>query len=309
VRFALAVLVAGAVIGALAIALASRLKLRTSFAELLPSDDPAVLALKRTESRVGDLNLLTVGIRSPDRAANLAYAKILTDALRALPSSRVGLVAYHMRDLQTFFHDHRWLYVGVPELEDIRDRLRSEILRRKNPLVVPLDDDDPGGAGGAGKDAELRARLERQPLMDRFPDGYFVNGDVAWVLVLPAGGLFDEHAGEDLVGLRLRLEDHPDLTVLERRGCLGRTPHREHSDPVPGKSVLVEEGLQELRARVDNSSADGRDVLALERGQLLPQCHGLGEPALFPGALTDRKDVRGIDLRHADSLQADVLRG
>src|SRR6266700_1883568 len=201
VRLALATLVAGALIAVVAIALASRLQLRTSFAELLPSDDPAVRALKRTEGRVGDLNLLTIGIRSPDRAANLAYAKILTEALRALPPSRVGLVAYHLRDLQDFFHDHRWLYASANDLEDIRDRLRSEIVRRKNPLFVSLDDDDKkaGAGAGADPDADLRARLEHRPFADRFPDGYFIQGDIAWVLVLPAGGLFDEHAGETLV--------------------------------------------------------------------------------------------------------------
>ncbi|HET6149698.1 MAG TPA: MMPL family transporter [Polyangia bacterium] len=190
------VLVAGALIGLGAVALASRLQLRTSFAELLPSRDPAVRALKRAEGRVGDLNLLTVGIRSPDRAANLAYAKLLTEGLSAMPPSRVGLVAYHLRDLQAFVRDHRWLYASAADLEQIRDRLRGEILRRKNPLVVPLDDD---GDGRAAEDAALRARLDRSPLAQRFPDGYFVRGDVAWVLVLPAGGLFDEHAGEALV--------------------------------------------------------------------------------------------------------------
>ena len=75
-------------------------------------------ALKRTEGRVGDLNLLTVGIRSPDRAANLAYAKILTEALRTLPKSRIGLVAYNILDLRKFFHDHRWLYASEADLED-----------------------------------------------------------------------------------------------------------------------------------------------------------------------------------------------
>ena len=188
------ILAVGAVIGLVAVVLASRLQLRTSFAELLPSGDPAVQALKRAEGRVGDLNLLTVGIRSPDRAANLAYAKALTESLRTLPSSRIGLVAYNIRDLQQFFSDHRWLYVSAPDLEEIRDRLRQEILRRKNPMVVPLDDDDAGAP-----DAAVRSRLEHHPLAQRFPDGYFVHGDVAWVLVLPTGGLFDEHAGEALV--------------------------------------------------------------------------------------------------------------
>lgn len=194
-RYPWPILIAGVVLGIVAVALALRLKLRTSFAELLPSGDPAVQALKRTEGRVGDLNLLTVGIRSPDRAANLAYAKILTEALRTLPKSRVGLVAYNMLDLRTFFHDHRWLYASEADLEAARDRLRTEIMRRKNPLFVSLDDDKE-----STDDTELRSKLEHNPLAQRFPDGYFVNGDVAWVLVLPTGGLFDENAGEALVG-------------------------------------------------------------------------------------------------------------
>src|SRR4051812_8367003 len=102
-RRAYVVLPLTAAVGLVAAVLASRLTLRTSFTELLPSHDPAVLALKRTEGRVGDLHLLTVGIRSPDRDANLAYAKALSDHLRARPASEVGLVAYHMRDLQSFF--------------------------------------------------------------------------------------------------------------------------------------------------------------------------------------------------------------
>jgi hypothetical protein len=189
------ILITGVVIGVIAVALALRLQLRTSFAELLPSKDPAVQALKRTEGRVGDLNLLTVGIRSPDRAANLAYAKILTEALRTLPKSRIGLVAYNILDLRKFFHEHRWLYASEADLEAARDRLRTEITRRKNPMFVSLDAENQ-----SADDQELRSKLEHNPLAQRFPDGYFVNGDVAWVLVLPTGGLFDEHAGEALLG-------------------------------------------------------------------------------------------------------------
>ncbi len=194
-RYPWPILAAGAVLFVVAVALALRLQLRTSFAELLPSQDPAVQALKRTEGRVGDLNLLTVGIRSPDRAANLVYARLLTEALRTLPKSRIGLVAYNILDLRQFFHEHRWLYASEQDLADARDRLRTEIVRRKNPMFVSLDEGDE-----SADDKELRSKLEHNPLAQRFPDGYFVNGDVAWVLVLPTGGLFDENAGEALVG-------------------------------------------------------------------------------------------------------------
>ncbi len=66
--------------------LARRLDLRTAFSELLPNDDPGVVALHKTQKRMGDLTLLLVGIRSPDVAANERYAEALTRKLRSLPS-------------------------------------------------------------------------------------------------------------------------------------------------------------------------------------------------------------------------------
>src|SRR5579862_9477458 len=75
-------------------AAASRLRLRTSLVELLPTSDPAVVSLERTRSRVGDMNLLLVGVHSPDRAANLRYAAALTAYLKTLPPSVCELAAY-----------------------------------------------------------------------------------------------------------------------------------------------------------------------------------------------------------------------
>src|SRR6188768_3445727 len=84
-------------------ALAWRLKLRTAFTELLPSDDPGVVALARTQKRLGDLSLLLIGIRSPDHEANLRYAEALTQKLRKLPRETVDLATYHVRDVRAFF--------------------------------------------------------------------------------------------------------------------------------------------------------------------------------------------------------------
>ena len=71
-------------------ALAMRLELRTAFSELLPSNDPGVVALTRMQKRMGDLSLLLIGIRSPDYEANLRYAEALTQKLRAQPPNVVS---------------------------------------------------------------------------------------------------------------------------------------------------------------------------------------------------------------------------
>jgi predicted RND superfamily exporter protein len=190
--------VAGAlIIGVVATLLAMQLKLKTSFAELLPSNDPGVVALTRTQKRLGDLSLLLIGIRSPDRDANLRYAEALTQKLRALPPNVVNLATYHVRDVREFFQKNKWLYVSEADLESIRDRLRTEISKRKNPLFVSLGDDDESVES-------MRQRMSSKTGLDeKFPGGVFTSkgagGEYVWIAALPPGGLFVENAGEALL--------------------------------------------------------------------------------------------------------------
>jgi predicted RND superfamily exporter protein len=207
-RRPVAVLVGALVIGALAAGLASRLKLKTAFSELLPSNDPGVVALNRTSKRLGDLSLLLIGIRSPDHEANLRYAEALTQKLRQLPPNVVEIATYHVRDVRAFFEANKWLYVSEDDLESIRDRLRSEISKRKNPLYVSLGEDEPIDS--------MRQRMEgKHGLDDRFPGGVFTSqgagGEYVWIAALPPGGLFVENAGEALLNAANKLiaEDPP----------------------------------------------------------------------------------------------------
>ncbi len=192
------VLAAAAILGALAAVLASRLELRTAFTELLPHDDPGVVTLKRTQERVGDFTLMLVGIRSPDGAANLRYADALTAHLRSLPSDVCEQAAYDVRDVRAFFVRNTWLYLSEADLEEVRDRVRLEIGRRKNPLLVPLSDDDETLEQMGER---LRGRSTGQFLGGRFQDGTFseAGGELTWVAALPPGGLFAERAGDRLL--------------------------------------------------------------------------------------------------------------
>ena len=58
------VLLLAAIVGGGATFLASKLKLKTAFVELLPNDDPGVVALAKTQKRMGDLSLLVLGVLS-----------------------------------------------------------------------------------------------------------------------------------------------------------------------------------------------------------------------------------------------------
>jgi predicted RND superfamily exporter protein len=196
--------------------MAARLELRTAFHELLPSSDPGVVALLRNEKRLPDLSLLLIGVRSPDRAANLRYAEALTEKLRALPPSVVTFATYEVKDLQSFLERNRWLYLSVADLEEIRDKVKGEISRRKNPLLVDLSDDDESVEA-------LRERLrKKEGLGGRFPGGVFSNADgsYVWVAALPPGGIFGEHTGAHLYAAAKTLVAetdprpyHPEMAV------------------------------------------------------------------------------------------------
>ena len=194
-----AILAAAAIAFVAGTVLMSRLELKTAFHELLPSKDPGVVALLRSQHRIGDLSLLAVGIRSPDKAANLKYAEALTNELRKLPPNVSELATYNVLDLKAFFESNQWLYLKIEDLTEIRDRLRLSITKRKNPLLIDLGDDD----DEAEEDKALKSRIEarRSSLSDRFPGGYFasVDGRYVWVVALPPGGMFVEKAGEALL--------------------------------------------------------------------------------------------------------------
>src|SRR5688572_10080968 len=211
---AILTIAAGLFIGAAV--LASGLELRTALHELLPSDDPGVVALMRTQNRIPDLSLLLIGVRSPDKRANVGYAEALTQKLRALPPSVVTLATYEVKDLKAFFEKNKWLYVSEADLENIRDRLRREITKRKNPLLVDLSDDDESVEA-------MRDRLtKRDVLGGRFKDGVFsdAEGTSVWIAALPPGGIFGEHTGADLYHAAQKAVEetnaklfHPQMTV------------------------------------------------------------------------------------------------
>jgi predicted RND superfamily exporter protein len=194
-RYPVPILVGGLLLFVIGAGLASKLELRTGFQELLPSNDPGVVTLNRNQKRLGDMSLLLIGIHSPDHAANIRYAEDLTAKLHTLPPNVVQLATYHVRDVRDFFERNKWLYLSVDDLESIRDRLRSEISKRKNPLYVSLTDEDDEPLDS------MQKRISRHDsLDDRFPDGIFQSkdGQYVWIAALPPGGLFVEHAGEAL---------------------------------------------------------------------------------------------------------------
>ncbi len=217
------VLAAAALIVALGVALAVRLRLATDLAELLPTDDPAVVATKEIQARLGGVVPLQVAIASPSKAANLAFAEALTSALRHEPL--VAHAAYEVHAERAFFERNWWLYLDPADLASMRELLTKHVQWRKNPLLVDLDDDD---AELRALEARIRKRI---PAAERFPEGNFMSADGTLVVIMvwPPGTMAREHGGEALVarvhalidglphaGLRVELAGSIEDAIRER---------------------------------------------------------------------------------------------
>ena len=150
----------------------ARLRLDTDFAQLLPRRAPAVVALDELDRRMPALSSLDVVVEGPDAAANRRYVDALVPRLRSLGDPLIDEVSAGVHAEQAFFEHNKLLFAGKRQLEQIRDRLRREIARHKNPLFVSLDDDD-----------DTPHEKIASPFA-RFPDGYFAYRDGSLYTVL-----------------------------------------------------------------------------------------------------------------------------
>ena len=198
-RRPVAVLVGALFIFVLSTGLAMRLKLKTAFSELLPSNDPGVVALARTQKRLGDLSLLLIGIRSPDREANLRYAEALTQKLHALPPSVVDLATYHVRDVRALLRGEQVaLRLGGGSGVDPRSPAHRRSASARTRCSCRWAATTRSRSRRCASACRGKGGLE-----EKFPGGVFESkgdgGDYVWIAALPPGGLFVENAGEALL--------------------------------------------------------------------------------------------------------------
>ncbi|HEX4461892.1 MAG TPA: MMPL family transporter [Polyangia bacterium] len=181
--------------------LATRLELRTNVAELLPSRDPAVEELQYLSKRIGGTSILEIAIESPDREANLSLAGKLTAELRQLPPDVIQSAVYDVRAEREFFKSRQWLYAPLSELIALRDSLKAEIRKKKNPLYVDIlgEDEDP--------QVIVKRMRDRGGVMNSFPSGFLEGrkGRIVVIVCRPPGGLFAERAGERLADAARKL--------------------------------------------------------------------------------------------------------
>jgi predicted RND superfamily exporter protein len=150
------VVAGGALVALVALGLAGRLRLSTDLAELLPAAHPSVAALHElaAHERLG-ANVIVL-VDSPDRAANLRFVEALRPRLAPLSPALFADIDWGPDPtLRAFVRRWAWLYADLASLERAEALFDRLFLRRANPLLVSLDDDDP-----REELRQLRTRLE-----------------------------------------------------------------------------------------------------------------------------------------------------
>lgn len=127
---------------------ASKLKIDTDLAELIPEDYPAYQALEKLRQTVGGESDAAIGIVSPSFEANRAFAEAIMPQVLALKGEGYsepyfGRVDYR-RDI-TFLQDNALYFATEAELDDLEEWLDTKIEDARyeaNPFFFDLEEED-----------------------------------------------------------------------------------------------------------------------------------------------------------------------
>lgn len=142
------------------VVIALKHNINSDFKALLPATSEAALAMDEIDERVGGGSSLFVVIDSPSMEANLAFAKVYAEQLRA--TEGVALAHYH--NDKTFFEERQLLYLEPDDLEALYTRVRDRIKQAKkeaNPLFVDLGKKKKKTDDGQTDSADLKALQEK----------------------------------------------------------------------------------------------------------------------------------------------------
>ncbi len=199
---------------------ASNLKVDTDIANLLPADNPNVLALERLQETVGGETEMQVAIKSPSFEANKAFAEALIPKTLGLYYSRYKDVYFKRAEYRKntdILKDNALYLASNQELNDITEWLEDEIEQAKieaNPFYFDLGEDE--------EQEDNRADGFKDSYETLVPPEYPINND-STIMVLkffPTGSKSDIKYLEDMFATYDSLitalnpaSFHPDMEV------------------------------------------------------------------------------------------------
>ena len=173
-----------AVLTAIALVLASRLKLDSAFDTLLPETRPSVLELHRVSARTSSLSTIFVVLEGQDPAGLRRAADALVPALSALGPPWVGQVEDGVQAPLAFLRPRAGMYADVEVLKkllaDVEARYAYEVGKQSG-LQLGLDEAPPPPV----EPDSLKGRLGVKVGDDRkFPAGGYYQSEDGRTLVI-----------------------------------------------------------------------------------------------------------------------------
>lgn len=170
---------------------ASDLRLRSDLKELLPDHFQSVRDLDRTLARVSSTDTLVVAIESDDPQSSIRFAHDLIAKLQALPPGFIDRIDYNAKDVIDFFKANKYLYIDLPDLEEIKARLQRRIEHEKlkrTGLLLDLETRAEQEEVFATTDIEGKYK-DKTSRYDQYIDGYFFgeNGRLMAIVIRPPG--------------------------------------------------------------------------------------------------------------------------
>ncbi len=180
-------------LGVIASYFALQLKVNTDIANLLPEDNPYVLALEELQETVGAETQFTVIIESPSFEDNKQFALALIEQSLQLYDEKSGKPFFeraYFRKETELIEKNALYFATAEELEAITEYLQEEIRAAKqeaNPFYIDLTPDDDADAG----DEQIEALNEKFESL--IPSEYPVSADSTLLMVrfLPTGSSSD----------------------------------------------------------------------------------------------------------------------
>ena len=169
-------------IAASALAMSVKLELHTDFAELLPDEHPAVLALRRIAGRQKSATNLVMLVHSPSEEANRKLAEALRPGLtQMIPSAFSEIQWKPETEIADYAARYKWLYAEDEDLDRAEELLDRIVNKRSNPLAVDLEGDPDQELKDLRKklNDKLPARKEA-PYFQGIIDGQHYLGIMMW---------------------------------------------------------------------------------------------------------------------------------
>ncbi len=155
---------------------ATRLRVDQELRRLLPEDYPSVVGIDRLAGEIGNQSDFYITIRSPSRAANIAFGTAVADALA--DHSELRHVIFH-RD-RGFFDHNALLYADLGDLLDLRrrviERIREEVRKQAMSGLTLLSEKE---RADADPNRRERLDLDEEELEKKYAVGEFKEYDEA----------------------------------------------------------------------------------------------------------------------------------